>query len=110
MEGILWKIKGGCPPNAPEERGKEVDLSGYIDSEHAGEKKTRRSCSGFFIFLNTVIIQWFSEKQAMIETFLFGAEFVSMKIFMETLRGIRYNLRMMGVPVSGPSYLYGYSM
>ena len=25
---------------------------------------------------------------------------------METLQGIRYNLRMMGVPIYGPSYIY----
>ena len=37
---------------------------------------------------------------------MFGAEFVAMKIFMETLRGIRYKLSMMGVPISGPSYIY----
>ena len=32
----------------------------------------------------------------MIETSLFGAYFVAMKIGMETLRGFRYKLRMMG--------------
>ena len=32
---------------------------------------------------------------------------MAMKIFMETLQGIRYKLRMMGVPISGPSYIYG---
>ena len=26
---------------------------------------------------------------------------------METLRGIRYKLRMLGVPVDGPTYIYG---
>ena len=41
---------------------------------------------------------------------MFGAEFVSMKIVMETLRGIRYKLRMMGVPISGPSYIYWENM
>ena len=29
---------------------------------------------------------------------------------METLRGLRYKLQMMGVPVSGPSYIYGDNM
>ena len=37
---------------------------------------------------------------------MFGAEFVAVKIFMETLRGIIYKLRMMGVPISVPSYIY----
>jgi len=37
-----------------------------------------------------------SKKQATIETSVFGAEFVAMKIGIETMRGIRYKLRMMG--------------
>ena len=35
---------------------------------------------------------------------------MAMNIFMETLRGIRYNLRTIGVPIYGPSYIYGDSM
>ena len=41
---------------------------------------------------------------------MFGEEFVAMKIVMETLRGIRCKLRMMGVPISGLSYIYGDNM
>ena len=66
-------LKEAIPPDAPEERGKEVDLRGYVESNHAGEKKTMRSRSGFFIFLNTVLIQFFSNKQATIEMSVFGA-------------------------------------
>ena len=102
MEVLYWYLKEATPPNAPEERGKEVDLHGYVDSDHAVEKKTRRSRSGFFIFLNTALIQWFSKKQAMLETSVFRLEFLATKIDMETLRGIKYKLRTMGVPISGP--------
>ena len=35
---------------------------------------------------------------------------MAMKISMETLRGIKYNLSMTGVPISGPSYIHGYNM
>ena len=35
---------------------------------------------------------------------------MAMKTFMETLQGIRYKLIMMGVPISGPSYIYGGKM
>ena len=53
--------------------------------------------------MNTALIQWFSEIQVRIEKSVFGSEFVVMKIIMETLQGIIYKLRMMGVPISGPS-------
>ena len=48
-----------------------------------------------------------SKKQATIESSVFGAEFVVMKTGVEALRGIRYKLRMMGVPLTGPTYIYG---
>ena len=57
MEIFYGGLKEAIPPNAPEERIREVDLRGYVDSDHAVKKKTRRSCSGLFIFLNTVLIQ-----------------------------------------------------
>ena len=110
-----WKsfygnVKESIPSNAPEPRGKDVDLRLYVDSDHAGEKRTRRSRLGFFVFTNTALVQWFSKQQATIETSVFGAEFVAMKIGMESLRGQRYKLRMMGVGISGPSYIYGDNM
>jgi hypothetical protein len=45
---------------------------------------------------DTALVQWFSKQQATIETSVFGAEFVAMQIGIESLRGLRYKLRMMG--------------
>ena len=79
----------------------------WVDSDHAGDKITRRSRTGYFIFLNTALINWLGKKQATIEGSVFGAEFVAMKTGVEALRGIRYKLRMMGVPLTGPAYIFG---
>ena len=70
----------------------------------------RRLRMGFFVFMNPALVQWLSEQQATIETSVFGAEFVAMKMGMESLRGPRYKLLMMGVGISGPSYIYGNNM
>ena len=106
-----WKefygdAKEAIPPNAPAPLGMEVDLRMYVDSDHAGDHKTRRSRTGYLIFLNMALVNWVSKKQPTIETSVFGAEFVALKNGMEALRGLRYKLRMMGVKVSGPSYIY----
>ena len=53
------------------------------------------------------LINWISKKQATIETSFLGAEFVAMKHGIEKLRGLRYKLHMMGIPLTGPSYIYG---
>ena len=104
-----WKdgdAREAVPPNAPTPRRKDVDLRMFADSDHAGDKRTRRSRKGFIIFLkNMAPIVWFLKKQATIETSVFGAEFVAMKQGMECLRGLRYKLHMMGVAISGPSYI-----
>jgi len=110
-----WKhfygdVKEAIPPNAPEPRGKEVDLRLYVDSDHAGDKLTRRSRTGFFIYLNSALVAWLSRKQATIETSVLGAEFVAMKQAVEAARGLRYKLRMMGVPIAGPTSVYGDNM
>ena len=80
-----WKsfygnVKESIPSNAPKPRGKDVDLQLYVDSDHAGEKRMRRSRTGFFVFMNTALVQWFSKQQATIETSVFGAKFVVMKM------------------------------
>jgi hypothetical protein len=103
-------VSEAIPPNAPQPRGKDVDLRMFVDSDHAGDKRTRRSRTGFLIYLNMSPITWFSKKQATIETSVFRAEFVAMKQGMEALRGLRYKLRMMGVELAGPSYIYGDNM
>ena len=82
----------------------------FVDSDHAGDKVSCRSRSGFLIHVNTALVQWLSKKQSKVETSVFGAEFVAMKEGIDALRGLRYKLRMMGISISSPSYIYGDNM
>ena len=81
-----------------------------IDSDHAGDKEIRRSRNGFLIYMNMSLINWLSKKQPTIEISVFGAEFVAIKTGMEALHGLSCKLQMMGVPLTGPSYIYGDNM
>ena len=45
--------------DAPKTLGKDVTLRMFVDSDHAGDKADRRSRSGFMIFLNMSMIQWY---------------------------------------------------
>jgi hypothetical protein len=110
-----WKsfygnVTEAIPPDMPPPRGKDVDIRLFVDSDHANDQHTRRSRTGFLIYLNMAPIIWHSKMQPTIETSVFGAEFVAMKHGMEALRGLRYKLRMMGVPIDGPSMIYGDNM
>jgi hypothetical protein len=110
-----WKLMYGdvnkaIPPNAPVTRGKSIDLRLSVDSNHAGEHFTRCSRTGFVIYLSMAPIVWFSKRQPTVESSVFWGEFVAMKNGIETTRGLRYKLRMMGVTIDGPTYVYGNNM
>ena len=89
------------PPNAPEPRGRAVQINMFCDAAHANDHITRRSTTGFIIFLQGTPIFWYSKRQNTIETSTFGSEFVALKIATEAMEGLRYRLRMMGIPIEG---------
>ena len=63
----------------------------FVDADHGGCRLTRRSQTGVIIFLNRAPIIWHSKKQNPLEL----------------IEGLRYKLRMMGIPISGPANVYG---
>jgi hypothetical protein len=95
------------PGNMPEPRSKEVQLNAFVDADHAGDQVTRRLRTGVLIFVNKAPVIWFSKRQNTVETSTFGSEFVAMKIATELLIGLRYKLRMMGLPLDGPANVFG---
>ena len=54
-------VSEAIPPNTPDPLGKSVDLRIMVDSEHAGDKRTRRSRTGSMIFMNVSLINWLSK-------------------------------------------------
>ena len=95
------------PPGRPRSLGKEMLIRAFVDADFAGDKLTRRSRTGFIVMLNSAPIFWFSKKQTSAETSSFGSEFVAMKQCCEYLKGLRYKLRMMGITVNNPCFVYG---
>ena len=100
-------LKEELSANMPESSGQGFVMSAYVDSDHAGDVATRRSRTGFLVFLNSALIFWMSKKQTGIETSSFGAEFTAMKQCSEYVRGLRYKLRMMGIECTEPTYIFG---
>ena len=99
--------KEDLPTNAPAPKGIGFTMRAFVDSDHAGDSVTRRSRTGFIVFLNSAPIFVYSKKQGSCETSSFGSEFIAMKTCCEYLRGLRYKLRMMGIPVEAPAYVFG---
>ena len=89
------------PMDMPEPRGKEVGIHCFVDASHASDKVTRRSQTGILIFVNRAPIIAFSKRQNSVETSTFGSEFTAMKQAIELVKGLKYKLRMFGVPLEG---------
>ena len=94
-------------PNAPKPRGLGFTIRVFVYSDHVGDCITRRSRSGYLIFLNSVPIYWFSKKKTYVETSSFEADFIAMKLCCEYIRGLRYKLRMMDIAVDLPALIFG---
>ena len=87
----------------PAPLGNTLDITCFVDSDHAGNVVTRRSHTGVIIFLNNAPVIWFSKKQNTVESSSFGSEFVVLRIARDLIVGLQYKLRMFGVPIVGPA-------
>ena len=84
-----------------------MTMQAFVDSDHAGDQVTSRSRTGFIVFLNSAPIYWNQKKQGSCETSTYGSEMVEMKQAFEFVRGLRYKLCIMGIPVDEPSFMFG---
>jgi hypothetical protein len=94
------------PQDAPEPRGVSVVTSCFVDSDHAGCRLTRRSHTGVIIFVNNAPILWHSKRQNTVESSPFGSEFVALRMAVDMIEGLRYKLRMMGIPLDGSTSVF----
>ena len=65
--------------NIPMPIGFGFVIRAYVDANHAVYSITRRSRTGFLVYLNMEPVYWMSKKQTSVETSSFGSEFVAMK-------------------------------
>ncbi len=98
------------PPDMPTPRGLPARITAYVDADHAHDKVTRRSVTGFIMFVNNSPISWISKRQKTVETSTYGSELVASCIAGESIIAMRYQLRMLGVPIEGPALLLGDNM
>ena len=87
------------PSMMPEPRGASIGTAAYVDASHAANKVTRRSHTGFVIFMNRAPVIIYSKRQNTVEASTFSSEFIAMKACIEHITALRFKLRMFGVPV-----------
>jgi hypothetical protein len=67
---------------------------------------TRRSHTGIIIYVNNAPILWYSKRQNTVESSSFGSEFVALRIAKEMVVALRYKLRLFGIDIDGPAYVF----
>ena len=60
-------LKEELPSDMPVPQG-PMTMRVFVDADHAGDQVTRRSRTGFIVFLNNAPIYWSSKKQNSCET------------------------------------------
>jgi hypothetical protein len=68
---------------------------------------TGRSVTGILHLVNQAPIDWYSKKQATVETATYGSEFVAARTCVEQIIDLRNTLRYLGVPIREQSYMFG---
>ena len=78
-----------------------------MDSNNADNKRTKISRTGLMMYINLSLIHSYSKRQSTIETLVFVAEFVAIRVVVDTWYAIKYKLRMMSALIAGPTYICG---
>ena len=91
----------------PNPKGKRVILTMFADANLYHDRITGWSVTRLIMLLNKTPIDWLSKKQLSVESATYGSKFVAARIGTDKLVEMRYMLRMLGVPVEGPSVMFG---
>jgi hypothetical protein len=104
---VYGELSEVLPEDAPPPLGKHVTLTHYVDANLMHDLMTGRSVTGILHMINKTPIDWYSKKQATVETATYGSEFVAARICVEQIIDLRNSLRYLGVPLRSKSYLFG---
>jgi hypothetical protein len=66
-----------------------------------------KSVTAILHFLNQTPMDWYSKKQATVETSTFGSEFIAARTTIDQIVDLRTTLRYLGVPIQEKSYVFG---
>jgi hypothetical protein len=107
MYTVYGNTKEVLPKDAPKPLGKYVTLSHYVDANLMHDVTTGKSVTGILHLINKTPLDWYSKKQATVETATYGSEFVAAHICIEQIIDLRSTLRYLGVPVREKNYMFG---
>ena len=95
------------PNDMPDPLGEAVATTTTMDANLNHCLATGKLLTGCLHFVNKTPVDWYSKKQATVETATYGSEFVAAKIATEQIIYIRQTLRYLDAPITTQSSLFG---
>ena len=104
---VYGNVQEILPDDMPEPLGEAVITTTTLDATLNHCFATGKSLTGCLHFVNKTPVDWYSKKQATVETATYGSEFVAAKTATEQIMDIRETLRYLGAPIGPKSFLFG---
>ena len=104
---VYGNVQEILPDDMPEPLGKEVITTSTMDANLNHCLATGKSLTGCVHFVNKTPVDWYSKKQATVETATYGSEFLAAKTATEQIMDVRQTLRYLGAPIGAKSFLFG---
>ena len=107
FSSIYGNVKEELPPDMPTPRGKFMRTTTYQDANLYHDLVTGRSMSGILHFVNQTPIVSYCKNEKTVETATYGSEFMVARHACEQIMDLGYTLRMIGIRIDGPSWMFG---
>ena len=104
---VYGNVEEVIPDDIPEPLGKPVVITTTVDANLNHCLATGRSLTACLHFLNKTPVEWYSKRQATVETATYGSEFVASKTATEQNIDLRITLRYLGAPIVKSTFMFG---
>src|SRR5687767_9646579 len=95
------------PEEAPKPQGNPITLTHYVGANLFHNALIGHSVTGILHMMNGIPIDWFSKKQATVETATYGSEYVVAHTSVDQIFDLWNTLHYLGVHINEQSYMYG---
>jgi hypothetical protein len=106
-KSVYGDMSEAVPKDATEPLGKPVTMTHYQDANLYHDIITGRSVTAILHFLNKFPIDWYSKKQATVETATYGSNYISARTCVNQIVDLWTTLRYLGIPIRNVSYMFG---
>jgi hypothetical protein len=105
-KSVYGDVKEIIASDKPEALGNCVTLFHYYDANLYHDLTTGRSVTGVIHLFNKTPVEWYSKKQATVETATYGSEFIAAQTCVDQILDLHTYLRYLEVPIREYSYVF----